>query len=99
MHQYPLADVISKINCQFLFHSNYFVSFLQIATQLAVLIGKIARLDCPHHWHDLIPTLIENIRTPDQLQQHRTLLTLYHVVKTLSSKRLVSDRKVFQQVY
>ncbi|XP_075039084.1 importin-11 isoform X2 [Mixophyes fleayi] len=70
----------------------------QIATQIAVLIAKVARLDCPKQWPELIPTLIESVKVEDDLRQHRALLTLYHVTKTLSSKRLAADRKLFQDL-
>lgn len=68
----------------------------QVATQLAVLIGKIARVDCPREWGDLLPALFQAVRSTDQLVQHRTLLTLHHVVKQLASKRLAADRRTFQ---
>uniref|UniRef100_A0A8C2PBN2 Importin-11 n=1 Tax=Capra hircus TaxID=9925 RepID=A0A8C2PBN2_CAPHI len=67
----------------------------QIATQIAVLIAKVARLDCPRQWPELIPTLIESVKVQDDLRQHRALLTFYHVTKTLASKRLSADRKLF----
>ncbi|XP_073440362.1 importin-11 isoform X3 [Dendrobates tinctorius] len=70
----------------------------QIATQIAVLIAKVARLDCPKQWPELIPTLIESVKVQDDLRQHRALLTFYHVTKTLSSKRLAADRKLFQDL-
>uniref|UniRef100_A0A8D2PAF3 Importin-11 n=1 Tax=Zosterops lateralis melanops TaxID=1220523 RepID=A0A8D2PAF3_ZOSLA len=67
----------------------------QIATQISVLIAKVARVDCPRQWPELIPTLVESVKVQDDLQQHRALLTLYHVTKTLASKRLAADRKLF----
>ncbi|OCT57335.1 hypothetical protein XELAEV_18003640mg [Xenopus laevis] len=70
----------------------------QIATQIAVLIAKVARLDCPKQWPELIPTLIESVKIQDDLRQHRALLTFYHVTKTLSSKRLAADRKLFHDL-
>ncbi|XP_010789979.1 importin-11-like [Notothenia coriiceps] len=70
----------------------------QIATQIAVLIAKVARLDCPRQWPELIPILLESIKGQDGLQQHRALLTFYHVTKTLASKRLAQDRRLFQDV-
>ncbi|XP_075695331.1 importin-11 isoform X1 [Rhinoderma darwinii] len=70
----------------------------QIATQIAVLIAKAARLDCPKQWPELIPTLIESVKVQDDLRQQRALLTFYHVTKTLSSKRLAADRKLFQDL-
>ncbi|KAL6035978.1 hypothetical protein STEG23_038423, partial [Scotinomys teguina] len=68
---------------------------LKIATQIAVLIAKVARLDCPRQWPELIPTLVESVKVQDDLRQHRALLTFYHVTKTLASKRLAADRKLF----
>uniref|UniRef100_A0A8B9JDM7 Importin-11 n=1 Tax=Astyanax mexicanus TaxID=7994 RepID=A0A8B9JDM7_ASTMX len=68
----------------------------QIATQIAVLIAKVARLDCPRQWPELIPVLLEKVKVQDVLQQHRALLTFYHVTKTLASKRLAADRRLFQ---
>ncbi|NXQ78571.1 IPO11 protein, partial [Quiscalus mexicanus] len=67
----------------------------QIATQISVLIAKVARVDCPRQWPELIPTLVESVKVQDDLQQHRALLTFYHVTKTLASKRLAADRKLF----
>ncbi|XP_005301012.2 importin-11 [Trachemys scripta elegans] len=67
----------------------------QIATQISVLIAKVARLDCPRQWPELIPTLLESVKVQDDLRQHRALLTFYHVTKTLASKRLAADRKLF----
>ncbi|XP_022099682.1 importin-11-like [Acanthaster planci] len=69
-----------------------------IATQLAVLISRVARTDCPRHWPELIPTLLAAIRRPEHLEQQRALLTYHHVVKTLASKRLGPDRKLFQEL-
>uniref|UniRef100_A0A3Q3JV74 Importin-11 n=1 Tax=Monopterus albus TaxID=43700 RepID=A0A3Q3JV74_MONAL len=70
----------------------------QIATQIAVLIAKVARLDCPRQWPELIPILLESVKGQDGLQQHRALLTFYHVTKTLASKRLPQDRPLFQDL-
>uniref|UniRef100_A0A8D2KTU7 Importin-11 n=1 Tax=Varanus komodoensis TaxID=61221 RepID=A0A8D2KTU7_VARKO len=70
----------------------------QIATQISVLIAKVARLDCPRQWPELIPTLVESVKIQDDLRQHRALLTFYHVTKTLASKRLAADRKLFYDV-
>lgn len=76
----------------------FFLFFQQIATQIAVLIAKVARLDCPRQWPELIPILLESVKGQDGLQQHRALLTFYHVTKTLASKRLAQDRRLFQDV-
>lgn len=68
----------------------------QIATQLAVLVSKVARLDCPREWPELFPTLLQAVESNDRLIQHRALLMLHHVVKSISSKRLAGDRKIFR---
>ena len=70
----------------------------QIATQQAVLIAKIARLDCPRQWPDLLPTLLEAVKCSDTFVQQRALLTLHHVIKALASKRLAIDRVTFEEV-
>lgn len=70
----------------------------QIATQMAVLIAKVARLDCPRHWPELVPALLEAVRAEEALRQHRALLTFYHVTKTLASKRLIADKKLFRDL-
>ncbi|XP_069137987.1 importin-11-like [Argopecten irradians] len=78
--------------------SNFTEPVPQIATQLAVLIGKIARLDCPRLWTQLLPTLFQAVRCPDNLIQERGLLVLHHVTKMLASKRLAHDRKLFEEL-
>lgn len=45
-----------------------------------------------------MPTLLDSVRGKDHLLQQRALLTLYHVTKTLASKRLGADRKLFQEL-
>ncbi|XP_011298747.1 importin-11 [Fopius arisanus] len=70
----------------------------QLATHMAVVIGKIARLDCPREWDSLIPTLIDAIGSQNSIAQHRALLILHHVVKTLASKRLAADKQLFEQL-
>lgn len=70
----------------------------QIALQFAVITSKVARLDFTREWPELFPALLNNIQSSDELCQLRALLTLYHVIKTLSSKRLAGDRRIFQQL-
>ncbi|KAH7967139.1 hypothetical protein HPB49_023016 [Dermacentor silvarum] len=72
-------------------------AFLQLALQLAVLVSKVARFDCPTEWPELVPTLLQVVRNPDDLPQQRSLLVLHHVTKSLASKRLAGDRRVFQE--
>ena len=63
-----------------------------------MLIGKIARLDCPRSWPQLIPALLEAVRVTDPLCQQRVLQTFYSVVKSLASRRLPPDRIIFEDV-
>jgi hypothetical protein len=70
----------------------------QLATQLSVLIARIARLDCPRHWPQLLPSLLEGVQSKDLLTQQRSLLTLKHVTASLASKRLLDNKKVFQEL-
>ncbi|XP_066994048.1 importin-11 [Anabrus simplex] len=78
--------------------SNFREPVNQVATQLAVLISKVARFDCPREWPELVPTLLTAVKSHDPLVQHRALLMLHHVIKTLSSKRLAGDRRLFQEL-
>ncbi|XP_077291113.1 importin beta11 isoform X2 [Arctopsyche grandis] len=70
----------------------------QIASQLAVLVAKIARYDCPTEWPDLVPGLLNAMKTSTPLEQHRALLMFHHIVKALSTKRLLSDKRIFQEL-
>ena len=70
----------------------------QLATQLSVLIARIARLDCPHHWPQLLPCLLDGVRSDESLTQQRSLLVMKHVIASLASKRLLDNRKVFKEV-
>ncbi|XP_028170054.1 importin-11, partial [Ostrinia furnacalis] len=70
----------------------------QIATQQAVLISKIARFDCPTNWPNLVPDLIGALKAPQPLVQHRSLLIFHHLVKALASKRMIGDRRIFQEL-
>ncbi|KAI7828636.1 armadillo-type protein [Gamsiella multidivaricata] len=77
-----------------------------LATQNAVLIAKIARIDFPLEWPDLLTTLLEIIRSSTanesdsraRLVQQRSLYTLHLIVKGLISKTLAAGRRQFQQV-
>jgi len=69
-----------------------------ISAQLAVTVGKIARLEVPRDWPSLLPLLLENVRSEDPAKQYGVLCATYQVVKILSTKRLTGDRKLFQDV-
>lgn len=86
----------SQIRCGLLHNLREPVS--QVATQLAVLIAKIARVDCPREWPNLLPSLFEAVKSNDDIVRHRSLLTLHHVIKQLASKRLLADRRTFQEL-
>lgn len=43
-----------------------------------------------------MPRLNETISSNNDLEQYRSLLILQQVIKALASKRLPSDRRVFQ---
>ncbi|EFX60873.1 hypothetical protein DAPPUDRAFT_275128, partial [Daphnia pulex] len=64
---------------------------LQVATQLAIIISKIARCDYPKEWPELLPSLLHLVRTEDDSVQQRALLYLHHVTKSLASKRLADS--------
>ena len=72
----------------------------EVALQIAVVVGKIARFDVPREWPELMPALMTAIQNSggNDLVQHRALLVLHHTVKSLSSKRLASDRRVFHEM-
>lgn len=58
----------------------------------------IYRYDCPKEWSTLVPTLLDVIRGQNPLAQRQALLTLYHVVKALSSKRLADSQRLFREL-
>lgn len=68
-----------------------------MAIQFAVTVSKIARLDCPNDWPELMPVLLERINSADDFEQKRALQILVQVVKQLSSRRLHHDRLMFEQ--
>jgi len=78
--------------------SNFHEPVNQLATQLAVVIAKVARFDCPREWPTLMPVLLSKVGDDNILVQQRGLLSLHHVIKTLSSKRLAGDRRLFQEL-
>lgn len=69
-----------------------------IALQAAVVIGKIARFDVPREWPELLPALVQAVQVQDSLVQHRALLVLHHTIKSLATKRLAADRRVFHDM-
>lgn len=45
-----------------------------------------------------MPLLLTEVKSEEMLVQHRALLILHHVIKSLSSKRLAGDRRLFQEL-
>lgn len=79
----------------------------QISLQIAVLVARIARIDCPRDWPQLIPELLKRSEAfainsaNDQYEsgeQQRVLLTMHHVVKALASCRLMAEKKAFEEL-
>ncbi|KAG2435382.1 hypothetical protein HXX76_007454 [Chlamydomonas incerta] len=70
----------------------------QIAVQVALVYAKVARLDYPADWPGLFGDLLANLNGGSGLTVRRVYLILHHVLKELSSKRLVADQAHFAQV-
>ncbi|OQR79172.1 importin-11-like [Tropilaelaps mercedesae] len=64
----------------------------QLALQVSLAIAKIARYDVPADWQPLVPFLMSNLNSPAGYQAS---LALYHVVKVLTTKRILHDRHMF----
>ena len=69
-----------------------------VAAQLAVIIGKIARLDWPQEYPGLIEALVKCIESTDVLVERRGTAAMYAVLKELSSRRLLADRRQMEQL-
>ncbi|RUS22823.1 armadillo-type protein [Endogone sp. FLAS-F59071] len=79
----------------------------ELAVTNAVLTSKIARLDFPQDWPDLLQNLLSIIQSTvavteadarSRLIQFRALYTLHMVVKALCSQRLAPSRRHLEQV-
>ncbi|XP_050322482.1 importin-11 [Bactrocera neohumeralis] len=75
----------------------------QVALQIAVLIARIARIDCPRDWPELIPQLVKQLQMcaqsdGDAGEQQRVLLILHHVIKALASRRMMAEKRVFEEL-
>lgn len=46
----------------------------------------------------MLPALVQAVQAADSLVQHRALLVLHHVIKSLASKRLGADRRIFHDM-
>ncbi|KAH8320394.1 hypothetical protein KR067_002081 [Drosophila pandora] len=78
----------------------------QVALQVAVLLGRLARTDYPRFWPDLLPTLIKQLQAcrseaesgAECALQQRILLVLHYVLKALASRRLMAEQRAFEEV-
>ncbi len=70
----------------------------QIALQVALTFAKVARLDYPSAWPSLFADLLGRLDTGGPVIARRVYLMLHHILKELSSKRLVADQRNFAQV-
>jgi hypothetical protein len=74
---------------------------LKIARQMSVILGKLARFELPLQWPDLIPKLLQILNETNSSQHlvsSRCLMALHAIIKSLASKRLFNDRKVFEEL-
>jgi hypothetical protein len=70
----------------------------RIISQLATLIAKIARFDCPSQWPELLTILTEKVRSDSPLIQRCSLLILKEVIKAFSSWRISEHRVLFFEI-
>ncbi|GAA5950880.1 hypothetical protein JCM3765_004618 [Sporobolomyces pararoseus] len=70
-----------------------------IAKNLAVTIGKLARLDYGVDWNDLPETLLTSLESSNNLLTlHRSLLYLHSTIKSLSSNRIPKGRLLMKKL-
>lgn len=73
-------------------------TLLQIAVQVALVFAKAARHDFPREWPDLFTALLSQLPGAAPQRVRRTYFVLHHILKELSTKRLVADQKHFAEV-
>ncbi|KAI9306866.1 armadillo-type protein [Cunninghamella echinulata] len=74
-----------------------------LSAQNTIIIARIARIDFPLQWPDLIESLLHGIESSTNnegaaLIHHRCLETLYEVLNELSSRVLASGRRQFAEL-
>ena len=77
---------------------SYIQNAVQIAVQMAVVFAKVARIDYPKAWPNLVSDLLQQLQSQNTLTVRRVYLVLHNTLKELASKRLSSDQKNFAQV-
>ena len=71
----------------------------QFIIQFALSIAKIARIDYPTDWKDLIENIVQCITSSSSEQvRSKCLIVLKQFVKEQSSKNLVEAKKIFKEV-
>uniref|UniRef100_A0A336M1T8 CSON010450 protein n=1 Tax=Culicoides sonorensis TaxID=179676 RepID=A0A336M1T8_CULSO len=68
-----------------------------MAKQMAEIIARIVRNEPLNGWPQLLPDLMEKIQGTDGISQVRGLLMLLHVVKALSARPTIQEKKHFEQ--
>jgi hypothetical protein len=66
--------------------------------QVALVFAKAARHDFPREWPDLFTALLSQLPGAAPQRVRRTYFVLHHILKELSTKRLVADQKHFAEV-
>ncbi|KAI9261423.1 armadillo-type protein [Phascolomyces articulosus] len=73
----------------------------KLTAQNAVIVARIARMDYPMEWPDLLPSLVQIIETPsgnERLIHDRAFEMLYEILHELSTRFLSASRRQFAQV-
>ena len=73
----------------------------RLALQISLAIARITRHDFPHDWPDVVDSILEHLQSPSEsivsfLPISRALLILLHIIKELSTARLLSSRASLQ---
>ncbi|KAI7866310.1 armadillo-type protein [Mucor mucedo] len=97
--------VIRQRLLQFLDEPSRKVNIENLTAQNAVIVSRIARIDYPRDWPDLLSNLILSMETNTSTDQdhtrlihHRVLETLSEVLTELSTRLLSSGRKQFAEI-
>ena len=69
-----------------------------IQIQLILCIEKIARMEWPSEWPELVPKLMAGLQLVDEAAQCWTWYLWKHICKILASRRLMTHKKAFQQL-
>lgn len=69
-----------------------------LSKQIAEILSRIVRSEPLDGWPTLLPELMQAIQETDGMKQSRALLMLLHVVKGLSARPTLQERKHFEQV-